>query len=58
MINSTINLRPTGVGALQYQMDMGVSIGLLPKAGAFGENTAQSPKMRGHWVRSQILVLN
>ena len=39
MINLTINLRPTGVGALQYQMDMGVSIGLLPKAGAFGENT-------------------
>ena len=33
---------PPGGGALQYKMDMGVGLRLiLPKAGAFGKNTAR-----------------
>ena len=42
-------------GALQYQMDIGVRL-TLPKAG--DSVRTQSQKMRGHCVRSQILVQN
>ena len=44
-------------GALQYQMDIGVRL-TRRKAGAFARHSvrAQAQKMRGHWVRSQILV--
>ena len=52
---ASVELISGGGGALQYQMDTGVSSHFQRLEHSM---RTQSQKMRGHWVRSQILVQN